>query len=369
MYRRLFYAVNIFALFAVILVGLGTQVEAQATTDFSGARIYFTESNNEPSRFDRDATGVSRFAGLLENLDAQLLTLDWRNGIPEDADLVIIPGPGLRGNLTAAQVADLWLYMSKGGRLLLLSDPIVHQTRDMISNIGLFELTWLRYGLRGRDDWLVTPGELQTIQIPEIPEEVAEGVDPEDPEEVKLVTVEVPVLISDFTTTNITTSHPITAGLQGDLAFFGARSLEIDVTAGASVRTPLVFSDPDFYGETDYFQYLETGYSDYLVDVDVAPGNEPLAVAFADNPTGARMVLIGDRDFAVNGRGLATSPAYSDSFVYPANAQFLVQAVAWLLDAEAPAVSFPTPAPTETAVPEPTEAATVVPEATEEASN
>jgi hypothetical protein len=369
MYRRLFYGVNILALFAAVLIGFGTQVQAQATTNFSGARIYFTESNNEPSRFDRDATGVSRFAGLLENMGAQLLTLDWRNGVPEDADLVIIPGPGLRGNLSAAQVADLWLYMSKGGRLLLLSDPVVHQTRDMISNIGLFELTWLRYGLRGRDDWLVTPGEMQTIQIPEVPEDVAEGVDPENPEEVKLVTVEVPVLITDFTTTNVSADHPITAGIQGELAFFGARSLEIDVMVGASERTPLIFSNPDFYGETDYFQYLETGYSDYLVDVDVAPGNEPLAVAFSDSITNARMVLIGDRDFAVNGRGLATSPAYSDSFVYPANAQFLIQAVAWLLDAEAPAVSFPTPAPTETAAPEPTEAEMAVLEATEEASN
>jgi hypothetical protein len=345
----------------VVLIGLVTQVpaQAQAATDFSGTRIYFTESNNEPSRFDRDASGVSRFAGLLENLGAELLTLDWRNGIPEDADLVIIPGPGLRGSLTAAQVADLWLYMNNGGRVLLLAEPIIHQSRDMISNTGFFELSWLRFGLRGRDDWLVKTGEMQTIQIPEVPEDVAEGETPEGPSEVRLVTVEAPVLISDFTVSNLAANHPITAGIQGELAFFGARSLEIDIMVGASERVPLVFSNPDFYGETAYFQYLETGYSDYQVDVDVPPGNQPLAVAFADNLTGSRMVLIGDRDFAINGRGLSTSPEYSDAFVHPANAQFLVQSVAWLLDVEAPGVSFPMPA----------SAVTTQPEATEEAEN
>jgi hypothetical protein len=201
---------------------------------------------------------------------------------------------------------------------------------------------------------------MQTIQIPEVPEDVAEGAaTPVNPDEINLVTVEAPILITDFTSSNVAADNPITAGLAGELAFFGARTLEIDVMIGTSERTPLVFTDPDFYGETAYFQYLETGYSDYVVDVDTPPGNEPLAVAFSDNITGAKMVLIGDRDFAINGRGLATSPAYSDAFVYPANAQFLLNSVAWLLGGDAPAVSFPTPAPTET----------TEPEATEEASN
>jgi hypothetical protein len=228
----------------------------------------------------------------------------------------------------------------------------------MISNTGFFELSWLRYGLRGRDDWLVTPGEMQTIQIPEVPEDVAANAEPENPEDITMVTVEVPVLITDFTVTDVAANHPITNGLQGELAFFGARSLEIDVMVGAGERVPLVFSSPDFYGETAYFQYLETGYSDYQVDVDTAPGAEPLAVAFADGLTGARLVLIGDRDVAVNGRGFVTAPDYSDAFVYPANPQLMVQAVAWLLEREAPDMSF---SPTVPAAPEP--------EATEEAGD
>ena len=74
--------------------------------DLSGANIYFSETYQEMSQFDRSDAGISRFAGLLRLAGANLFTLEWRKGIPEDADLIIIAGPS--ADITPDNVARLW---------------------------------------------------------------------------------------------------------------------------------------------------------------------------------------------------------------------------------------------------------------------
>src|SRR5688500_9578112 len=61
--------------------------------DLSEANIYFSETYQEMSQFDRGDNGISRFAGLLRLAGANLFTLEWRKGIPADADLVVIASP------------------------------------------------------------------------------------------------------------------------------------------------------------------------------------------------------------------------------------------------------------------------------------
>ena len=73
-------------------------------------------------------TGLSRLAGLLELQGAELYTLEWRTGIPFDADLIIIAGP--RSVLNAEQTAWLWAYLQDGGRLLLIADPVIGQGKN-----------------------------------------------------------------------------------------------------------------------------------------------------------------------------------------------------------------------------------------------
>ncbi len=84
----------------VVLLGLSVQpasVQAdellQGVPRLDGKNIYFTESAQEASRFDRSDAGLSRFAGLLSQLGANLYTLEWRTGFPTDADLIVIAGP------------------------------------------------------------------------------------------------------------------------------------------------------------------------------------------------------------------------------------------------------------------------------------
>ena len=113
-------------------------------------------------------------------------------------------------------------------------------------------------------------------------------------------------------------------------------------------------SDLTFYGEMGYADYLKTGTYEYNIGIDTRGADTPrgplaLAVSFEDPKTGARLVVVGDRDFATNAGGFQTSPPGSASFLYPGNVRFMMNAVSWLLDAQNLQLSFPTPGPTPTA--------------------
>jgi hypothetical protein len=264
---------------------------------------------------------------LLSELGAQLNTLEWRKGIPSDVDLIIVAGP--TSVFTADQVARLWAYLREGGQVLLLADPPSGRSPSLSQASGFFELSWIDLGFRGQDDVVVT--EAETLTSGQSQSEAAPG------------------LIANFATDDLDSDHPITANLTEQLAFFGARSLRIDPLLQTEEIIPLVRSDSNFYGEIDYATYLSAGVVEYNIAADTGRDNLILAIAYQNTTTGARLVLVGDREFATNGGGFQTSPIYSVSLVYPDNARFLVNTASWLLDSDAPELTFATPAPTGTA--------------------
>ena len=352
-------------LLVVVVAALSVRPASQARADFlwqneprlEGHHIYFSESAGEASRFDRSDAGLSRLAGLLDLLGADLFTLEWRTGIPADADLVVIAGP--IKDLGADQTAWLWTYLQGGGRLLLLADPPFGTVGAFKASAGLFQLMWNDMGLRGRDDVVVVEGALHSVVPP--PAAVKAG----QPTSTPAPPVDVPLLITEFLTANTNPAHAISMDVQGELAFFGARSLEIDGTPRTSQVTALVYSGDQFYGETDFKTYLDSGYVENNIGTDTARTSLALAAAMEDVSTGTRIVVIGDRDFAANGRGLQSSPPYSPSFLYPNNVRFLLNAVTWLLQAESVSgqFSFPTPGPTVTATITPSPTPSPVPTA------
>ncbi len=129
---------------------------------------------------------------------------------------------------------------------------------------------------------------------------------------------------------------------------------------------PLVFTTDQFYGETEFALYLSEGTFDFNIGKDTTRGALPVAAAFENDKTNARIVVVGDREFATNGKGLQTSPSNSAGFLYPDNARFLINAVTWLLDSQPVDLAFPSPAPTGTATitPSPTPTYTPSPEPT-----
>jgi hypothetical protein len=324
-----------------------------------GFHIYFSESLGEASRFDRSDVGLSRLAGLMQLYGADLYTLDWRTGIPADADLVVIAGPGT--DLEVEQAAWLWSYLQNGGRLLLITDPLLGRNRALSSVRGFFVLMWEDMGLRARNDVVVFESADTRMAVPP-----PASVRRDEPTSTPAPPVEVPFLIANFSTLNLNPGHPITAGIQEPLYFFTARSLEIDETPREDSVTALVFSDPGFYGESDYNTYLTSGFVEYNIDLDTTRTTLPLAAALENIATRYRIVLIGDREFVTNGGGLQTSPPYSPNFLHPGNVRFLMRAVAWLLESDAVEPTFPEPGPTATPTTTPSPTPTSPPEDTGE---
>jgi hypothetical protein len=337
------------------------EIVGQDASPLEGINIYFTESAVESSRFDRSDAGLSRFAGLLRQFGANLYTLEWRTGFPTDADLIVIAGP--MNDFAPEQIARLWSYVNNNGRLLLLANPLPETTRAALpATSGLFQLMWADMGIRALNDYLLT--EPPPVEVtPESPEATPQAAPISFP-------------IVRFLTGDISADHPITDSLGGELAFFGARSIEVDAALQGFIVTPLVFSPQEFYGETNYTEFARSGVLQYNIGTDTSRGPLPVAASFENPATGTRIVLIGDSDFARNGAGLQTSPRYSAGFIYPANARFLVNAATWLVERETVALTLPTPGPTAsptitaspTLSPTPTGTLTPMPEITPEAT-
>ncbi|HMM26693.1 MAG TPA: hypothetical protein PKD46_00240 [Aggregatilineaceae bacterium] len=318
-------------------------------TRLDGANIYFSEASREATPYDRSGWGLSRFAGLLSALGANIHVLDWRADVPANADLVVIASP--TRDIEDYMSARLWAYLKNGGALLIMADPLIVRedggvlitemnSRALKSSSGLFLLTWPDFGIRALDDVVVT-------------ENAAGGLD------------------RDLMTSEINANHPILQNVTGPLAFFGARSIEIDSSIQPYEAQGLVFTAPDYYGETVYVDYLQLNTEAYNPGTDTARGRLPLIAASENRETGARIVLIGDGGFAANGEGFVSAPSNSAGFVFPANVQLMMNTVAWLVradPAQTETFEFPTPGATATPTPVIVLTPTPTPAVTEEAN-
>jgi hypothetical protein len=338
-------------LLLLMLLSFGVVTAQDNAGGLSGIHIYFSEESSEASLFDRSPSGLSRMGGLLQQLGADMTTLNWHFDIPADADLVIIPGP--LKDFSGEQMARLWVYLINGGKLLLFADPLAPSTsngvtvidvnRALTSGKGFFELTWADFGIRGRDDVLL--------------QEDASGA---------------PAMNADHQpntdfVASVDSSSPITLDSGSTLAFFGARSIEYDASLQTYKVIPLIFAPEQYYGESAYSDFVASGTLEYNSDSDTPPSDLAVAVA-AENTTynDSRIVLIADRQFITNGGGLQTSPPNSANLLYPANVQFTLNAISWLLGTEQ-IVSIPlsnSTSATENATSEATQPAESQPEAT-----
>ena len=328
----------------------------QSLPSLEGVNIYFTETNGEASRFNQLEPGLSRFAGFLRRQGANLYTLEWRTRFPTDADMIVVAGPAT--DFSPDQTARLWAYMSNGGSLLLLANPVVETERGnaWLSNSGLFSLMWSDLNVRGRNDVVLT--ESMPLAEQEAESTAEPGASTNAP-------------ITRFSAANLSTDHPITQALTDPIAFFTARSIQFDSSLRDYNVVPLVTSDSEFYGENQYDEYLTTQLIAYNIGEesaggDTARGPQTLAVAIENPANGMKVVLVGDRDIATNGNGFQTSPAGSASFLHPTNVQFMMNAAAWLLETELVEYTFPTPGPsaTPTITPSPTLSPTPTPDVT-----
>jgi ABC-type uncharacterized transport system involved in gliding motility auxiliary subunit len=252
-----------------------------------GRKIYFLENHNErPFEGEGAASGpgYAQAAAALQNetYATESLFLAAVGEVPDDADLVIIAGP--TRPLLEQEHTSLRAYLERGGALMALLDP--RANTDLAEDLGDLGI------VVGED--VVFDARLALF---------GQATSP---------------FASRFA------DHPITGKMRDTVIFHMARSIEVG--AGASGFESIVFTGEESWAEKDLEAWRETGQAKYGAGDTVGPVSVVVAGEFraagaepGDQP--ARIVVVGDSDFASN-----------ELIGNYQNRDLFVNAVNWLVD-------------------------------------
>ncbi len=229
-------------------------------------KVCFTTGHGER---DIDATnedGLSQFRDALkrDNFVAEKVSL-LSGKVPDDCDLLVVAGP--TAPFAEAEKAALKAYLDKGGRALIMLDPVLG---GHAQEAGLSDLL-KGYGVQVDTDLVVDPSR----QLPFLGPEA--------------------LYVSDFR------SHPTTEGLQNMAVLLPiARSVNT-VTAAGATSTVLLTTSPGGWGATDLAAIIAT--HQVKKDPKDIKGPVPLGVAAQpdkDKQKGWRLVVLGNSMFLAN---------------------------------------------------------------------
>ena len=272
----------------------------------SGKRtVYVVKGHGEREISNTERGGFSQAKEQMEkaNYGVKELTLA-REAVPDDAALVIVPGP--RTDLFPQELDSLDAYIARGGKAFFMATPF--QAEGLAKYLQ-------KYGVTLDDDVVIELSRLAQIF----------GVGPLVP------------VVTQYD------SHPITRDLTGLMTLFPlTRSLEVAKTppTGISLQ-PLASTSPESWGETDktVFQRGEAKHDPgekmgplpvaVVATIDSAVGGAKPASAPAGDETKkaakARIVVVGTADFAAN-QFIALPQV--------ANRDFFLNTVSWLAEQE-----------------------------------
>ncbi len=229
-------------------------------------KVYFLAGHGEGDLEATDDSGYSEARATLEGKNYLIDTLNLQidPDIPEDALAVLIIAP--RIPLSPEEVEVISGYLEGGGALVVLQQPRA-ETRFGQAADPLAQYLAPRWGVRVQDDVVVEPRSSNFL----VAISFAYG------------------------------QHAITSGLTNLSSIFPAAcSLGVAPVEGHTVyQTVLAYSSDYAWGESDLSFLENQTLPDYNEGQDAA-GPLPLAVAAEDWTTGARLVVVGDADFAGN---------------------------------------------------------------------
>jgi ABC-type uncharacterized transport system involved in gliding motility auxiliary subunit len=246
-------------------------------------KLYFVEGHGERDLSGGDTRGLSQIAQALtgDNFETAALALAQDTSVPDDATVVVIAGP--TSDFLDGEIGALTTFLDRGGKVLLMVDAPDRTGGPSLPKLTALARSW---GFEiGNDIVLDASGLGRAI-----------GAGPE-----------VPLAMSY-------PAHPVTDGFRVMTAFPLSRSVS-PVEGGVDGRMPqpLVETSPRSWAERD----IKGLYSNNQPSLDEAtdkPGPISLAAAVSaaapnapagetpDAPTPeARMIVVGDSDFATNG--------------------------------------------------------------------
>jgi ABC-type uncharacterized transport system involved in gliding motility auxiliary subunit len=269
-------------------------------------RILFTTGHGELRLDEFSGRGLSQVADLLrqDNFDIEEWQSLGKAAVPDDTALIAIAGPTT--GFLEPELAALATYLDGGGRAIILLDPVVSD--GAMVTTGLEELLEM-YGVEVGDDIVVDPANPIPFYGPETIFVEAYG---EHTTTRSLAEAAVPVIVPLARSVGST-------GEDGD----------------RGMVTELLLTSTDGWGETglDALDRVERGADDVAgpvsIGVAVEAGGVPDGALGEEgdgrDPTAAaRLIVIGDSDFATNGQLMNVG-----------NTELTLNAFNWLVKREA----------------------------------
>ena len=239
--------------------------------------VYFLTGHGEHTIDGTDQNGLSNVVTQLksQNYDVQSLNLAAVTGtVPVSATALVIAGPLVP--LSAAETGLLQAYLDKGGAVVVMEDPLIETQLPFSTTEPLVEYLANNWGLRFENDVVVdlyNSYQTQGQTVPVYPLSKSYG------------------------------SSSIVSRLQGIQTIFPvARSVSLPAAGKAVTSTTyseLVKLDPAAWGETNMASFGQSSSGPAQDAADVPPPLD-VAVSAQNTVTKARVVAIGDSNFATN---------------------------------------------------------------------
>jgi ABC-type uncharacterized transport system involved in gliding motility auxiliary subunit len=245
--------------------------------------VYVIQGHGEHEITNTDRPGFSEAKSAMEkaNYDVKPLVLARAGKVPDDAVVVLLPGP--RNDLFAPELEALDAYVKRGGKLLAMVNPF--------QNEGLKKYL-VKYGFQLDDDLVVEQNPIGRIF----------GIGPEVP------------IVQQYD------SHPITRDMSGITTLFPlTRSITALKTPPQGVNVqPIARTSADSWGETNRAD-LNRG----VAQPDAQDPKGPLTVAAVATVDKARIVVYGTSNLAAN-----------QFLNVQGNRDFFLNTVSWLAEEE-----------------------------------
>ncbi len=258
--------------------------------------VYFDESHGTRGALDGTQVGLSGIHNGMQ--ESGLVTAglnvtsiaDTGGDIPIDARAVILPRPLV--DFTEGEVSVLDRYLQRGGALFIMTDVVFTQDAFLRETGVLNNYLWSNYGLRALDAAVVDPG----------------------------ASTETPLDILSYAVV----SNTVTPRLDPSTApavFSLARALEVSSSSPRPSVANGRFIMTSELGFAERNLELLGSTNTYVFDDGIdTPGPITVAAWAEDLETGARIVLIGDSDFASNGQVVLSN----------GNGILITDAITWL---------------------------------------
>ena len=98
-------------------------------------KVYFTQGHGEKDISSSERGGFSSISAALksDNFQVDSIVLAQQKEIPADADVIVVPGP--RTDFFQPEIDMLRTYLGKGGKLLVMLDPVLKQDAPKLDQL------------------------------------------------------------------------------------------------------------------------------------------------------------------------------------------------------------------------------------------